>query len=257
MRILTAMIKKEMVEMLKNYKWLIVPVLFMFFGAMQPITYYYMPEILKMASFPQGTILQIPVPTPGETMISVYSQFNQIGILVLVLISMGAIANEVKSGVAETILVKPISIKHYISSKWIAYFSITIVGSLLGVMIGYFYTIQLIGDISFIIIVKSAVIYLFYLLIYVGLSLFFSSIFTSGIAAGGITITIAIVLSIIGSLPFHLWWLPSYLLNINQHILLQKPLEYLWYSIPTTFIYLLLLFYGSVVITKNKSNVVN
>lgn len=253
MKLLLSMIKKELFELIKSYKILVVPIVFMVLGAMQPLTYYYMPDILKMATLPEGTILQIPLPTPSETMVSVVSQINQIGLFILVLVAMGAIANEVKSGVAETVLVKPIPPSFYLLSKWIAFFLLTILSVSLGLWMGQFYTVQLIGSISGIVVLKSIGMFSLYMLFVISLTLFFSSIVRSSILAGGISLIIAIFLSILASLPFNFWYLPSQLLRINQHILYQQSSDYLLLSLLISIIYIAILFLGSVTLFKNKS----
>lgn len=250
--IINAMIKKEFKEMIRNYKLVIIPIVFMFLGALQPITYYYLPEILKMANMPEGAVLQIPTPSSYETIFSIYGQYTQLGLFILVLISMGAIANEVKSGVTENILVKPVPIKYYILSKWVAYFSLTILSTFLGVLVGKFYTTQLIGQSDLSIVIKSLAVYLIYLLFFVGLNLLLSSFLSSGILAGGLTIGSAIGLSLLTTLPFDLWWLPGSLLQINQAILYQVTPENMWLSIISTTIYIIVMFYSSVAIFKRK-----
>lgn len=250
--ILKAMLKKEFLEMIRNYKIITIPILFIFLGAMQPITYYYLPDILKMATLPEGAIMEIPLPTPSETIYSIYSQFNQLGLLILVLISMGAIANEVKSGVAENIFVKPVSLKSYILSKWIAYYSLTIISTLLGILMGMFYTNQLIGETSWTIVIQSTFIFILYLLFFVGLNLTLSSIFTSGLLAGAITIITAIVIGIFSALPFDTWYLPSYLLKISHNNLNQLPSEGFWLSITITIFYIIVMFYISTTQSTRK-----
>jgi len=243
--ILKAMLKKEFLEMIRNYKIITIPILFIFLGAMQPITYYYLPDILKMATLPEGAIMEFPLPSPAETIYAIFSQFNQLGLLILVLISMGAIANEVKSGVAENIFVKPISLKSYILSKWIAYFSLTTISIMLGVLVGMFYTNQLIGETSLEIVFRSTIIFILYLLFYIGLNLTLSSFFSSGILAGAITIITAMVFGIISNFPFNTWYLPSYLLKISYDILNQIPTEGFWLSISITIFYIAVMFYIS------------
>ena len=246
------MIKKEFKEMVRNYKLLIVPIVFMILGALQPITYYYMPDILKMATLPEGAVLQIPLPTSTETMGAVFGQFTQLGLFILILITMGAISNEIKNGVAETILVKPVSIKSYILSKWVVYFFLAILSVSTGVLIGLFYTTQLIGGISFLLVVKSTLLYLLFVLFFISLTLFFSSFFSSGIMAGGLSVFLSILLGIVSSLPFKLWYIPSYVLNLNHDLLLGKPLDGLILSIISILIYILLMFYFSIKLFKHK-----
>ena len=252
MRKFLAMIKKELKEMVRNYKIITVPIVFMILGALQPLTYYYLPDILKMATLPEGAILEIPTPTTFETMTGVFGQFTQMGLLILVLISMGAVANEVKNGVTETILVKPVAVKYYLLSKWAAYFGITILGTLLGVLIGYFYTVELIGEISGIVVFNSTLVYILYLLFIMSITLLLSTVLDSSIVAGGITIAFAIGISLISYLPIDTWWLPSYLLKLNQNILYQIPSEHFWPGIITSMIYIVISIFTGIILFKRK-----
>ena len=249
-----AMIRKEWMEMWRNYKWVMVPIVFMILGAMQPISFYYMPEILKNANLPEGTVLQIPPALPSEAMTGVYTQFNQIGLLILVLISMGAIATERKSGVADLILVKPISIPAYILSKWVGYISLTTISTLLGVLMGWFYTVQLIGDIEIGIVLSSTAIYLVYLFFIITTNLFFSSLFSSGIVAGGLTILISIGISILTGLPFDFWWIPSYLNPLTQMILKGETTTHLLSTLLMTALYIVILILTSIFVIRRKES---
>src|SRR5690606_14270934 len=88
---------------------------------MQPITSYYLPEIIKAAGeLPEGAVFDIPVPTPQEVIVQTLGQYSQIGILILVLAFMGIVAAEKNSGVSDIILVKPVSFAIYITAKWVS-----------------------------------------------------------------------------------------------------------------------------------------
>lgn len=45
------MYNKEMLEMWRSFKWLWVPLVFILLGIMQPVTTYYLPQILEMAGW--------------------------------------------------------------------------------------------------------------------------------------------------------------------------------------------------------------
>lgn len=81
------------------FKWVWVPLVSLILGVMQPLTSYYMPQILDYASgLPEGAVIQIPQPSAAEGMSQVLSQFGTIGVLILVLSFMGAVAGERHSG---------------------------------------------------------------------------------------------------------------------------------------------------------------
>lgn len=250
MRKLLSMIKKEFIEIIKNFKLLSICILFIILGALQPITYYYLPDILELAEMPEGTIFQMPPATPATTMEAVFGQFNQIGILILVLIVMGSVASEVKSGVADTVLTKPIPISYYLLSKWVVYVSLTIFSTFLGVLIGWFYTDKLIGSISSTTIIQTTLIDALYLTFFVCLTLLLSSVLKSGILAGAISIISAVVLSLITMLPFNFWYLPSNLLLINQKILYDVEISNYYSSLTFNILYIILMFLLSVIFFK-------
>src|SRR5690606_11651471 len=110
----TVLFKKEWIEMTRNFKILWIPLVFILLGIMQPVTSYYLPEIIKAAGeLPEGAVFEIPMPTPQEVLVQTFGQYSQIGILVLVLAFMGIVAAEKNSGVSDIILVKPVSFANY------------------------------------------------------------------------------------------------------------------------------------------------
>ena len=65
----TVLYRKEMTEMARNYKILWIPIVFILLGVMQPVSSYYMPEILDtFGGLPEGTILEMPTPTGAEVL---------------------------------------------------------------------------------------------------------------------------------------------------------------------------------------------
>ena len=168
--------RKEWVEMLRNYKLVYIPLVFILLGILQPVTSYYMPQIIdKAGNLPEGTVIEIPVPTSGEVLVQTLGQYGQMGALIIILSFMGIIAAERSSGVAGLILVKPVSFVSYITSKWVSASIITAVSYLLGMLASYYYTILLIGDIEFLIFLKGTLVYGLWLILLVSFTIFFSS----------------------------------------------------------------------------------
>ncbi len=249
---LLALIKKEFLEALRNYKLIIVPVVFILLAALQPVTFYYLPEIMKLATFSEGAIIQIPIPTAEETIYSIYGQLAQVGLIIIILISMGTISNEIRNGVAETILVKPIKRSSYLLAKWILYFSITIFSFILGLLVGKYYTTAMIGESAWLPIIHSSAVIILYLLLFVSINLLLSTLLKSSIAAGGITILLTIIFSLIASFSLKFWFLPSYLLTVSQAKLLGQSLANTGLSIASTILLIVLSFITSVYLLKRK-----
>lgn len=69
------------------------------FMIMNPLTFYFLPEILSVVGgVSEGTILQFPELNAYEAMFMGLEQVSFLGILTVGFITMGAIANERKSG---------------------------------------------------------------------------------------------------------------------------------------------------------------
>ncbi|MDQ0255837.1 hypothetical protein J2S74_003221 [Evansella vedderi] len=75
-------------------------------GVTQPITSYYLPDILKnFGGLPEGSLLEFPLPTGPQVLAETLGQFSQIGFLVLVLAFMGTVAGERNTGSSIMVLV--------------------------------------------------------------------------------------------------------------------------------------------------------
>lgn len=95
------LLKKEWRENFRNYKVFWIPIVFILFGIIEPMTNYFMPQILdSVGNLPDGAVIEIPPPEPEEILVAVMGQYQLIGILVLVLAYMGSVAGERKNGTA-------------------------------------------------------------------------------------------------------------------------------------------------------------
>src|SRR5690625_2839028 len=103
------MFRKELIENWTNKKWIWVPIVMVLLTVMDPLSYYYLPEIIELTGgIPEGTVLEIPTLAPNEVVMMSIEQLNMFGVLVIALITMGTIAGERSSGITEILLVKPI-----------------------------------------------------------------------------------------------------------------------------------------------------
>lgn len=249
---LLALTKKEFLEALRNYKLIIVPIVFILLASLQPVTFYYLPEIMKLATFSEGSIIQIPIPTAAESIYSIYGQLTQVGLIIIILVSMNTISNEIKNGVAETILTKPIKRSSYLLAKWILYFTLTIISFTLAILGGKYYTSVLIGESTWLPVIQSGAVIILYLLLLVAINLLLSTIFNSSIAAGGITILLTIIFSLIASFSLKLWFLPSYLLTVSQAMLFEQNIVNTGLSIVFALALIILCFIASVYLLNKK-----
>ena len=134
MKGLIPLLKKEIKEQIKTHRLLIVGGVFLCFGLMAPLLQYFMPQILKMAN--EQVVIEIPAATSLTSFMDYASYFGQFGILIAVLIAMGAITNELKHGTALITLSKPVSSGAFVSSKFIAISLTLLVSQIVAAMMG-------------------------------------------------------------------------------------------------------------------------
>ncbi|MEH7224603.1 ABC transporter permease subunit [Bacillus sp. JJ1566] len=244
MRQWSILFKKEWIEMTRNFKILWIPLVFILLGIMQPVTSYYLPEIIKAAGeLPEGSTFDIPVPSPQEVLVGTFGQYSQIGILVLVLAFMGIVAAEKISGVSDIILVKPVSFANYITSKWLSIVLMTIGSFLLGIIASWYYTGVLIGDIGFEELMKGSLVYGTWLVFLVTVTLLLSSLFKSNLLVALMSILVAIGLSAITSLLSKwMMWSPARLSTHASSLLLTgSPDKHFTLSLTVSILLILVL----------------
>ncbi|WP_127533897.1 ABC transporter permease [Paenibacillus kobensis] len=206
MAIWLVLVRKEVVEALRSMKAVWLPLVFILLGAMQPITSYYMPEILKHAgNMPEGSIIQIPVPSAGEVLAQTLSQYGTLGLLIVALAFMGMISSEINSGTASFTLVKPVGRTSFFLSKWAAALLLVWLSFAAGFGASWYYTVLLIGAPDAGAVVQGFLLYGLWLSFVVTLTLLFSSLLRSPAGAAFASLGTAAVLAVASSLFPHAW----------------------------------------------------
>jgi len=192
------MFVKECKELARSYKLLFVPIVFALLGLGQPVALKLLPLLMQSASnLPPGSVIQIPTPAPGAVVAGIVGQFSQMGVLVLVLVSMGAIAGERLSGVAATVLAKPVGRGAYLAAKAAALGLLAAASVALGLGLGAYYTQVLLGPVNWVAAGLGTLLDLPNLLLPVAVTLAFSAFLPSPLAAGGAGIATVIGLNLV------------------------------------------------------------
>jgi len=223
----TVLYRKEIIEMARNYKILWIPIVFILLGVMQPVSSYYMPEILAtFGGLPEGTILEMPIPTGAEVLMSVLSNYGMLGVLILVLSAMGVVSGERQSGVAGMVMIKPVSYSSYILSKWAGLLTITLFSLVIGYIASWYYTSLLIETVAFELVFQSVVIYSLWLIFVVTLTLFFSTLMKGNGSVAFISIFVVFAFSTLTSiLGKYMKWSPATMTKHTGQILLTGELD--------------------------------
>ncbi|MBY8911888.1 ABC transporter permease [Bacillus sp. YC2] len=223
MRVLMAVMQKEWLESWKNGKLIWLPVAMMIIGIMEPLSVYYMPDIIAHAgNLPAGSVIDIPKPAGNEVMISTLSQFSLIGTALFIFSVMGSVVQERNQGILSLIMSRPVSAFSYIAGKWIVQSFICIGAFAGGSGLAYYYIRVLFEQTVPGRFLPALGVYALWVLFVVTCGLAASTFFRSQGAAAAAGIGLAAAISLAASLfPDEARWLPSELKTQADYMLMH------------------------------------
>ncbi|MFS0752486.1 ABC transporter permease [Oceanobacillus sp. 1P07AA] len=177
--------QKEVVENWRNKKWIWFPLVIILLSILDPVTNYFLPQILDaVGEMPEGMKFILPEYTVPEVVMMTLGQLSSLGVLVIVFMAMGIIANEHKSGVSQIILVKPIDHHSYVTAKWASLLLLVWVSWILGMLVSWYYIYLLYGALSFSHLVQTIFFYGLWLSLVVTVVIFYNTfVKTQGLIA--------------------------------------------------------------------------
>ncbi|GLC29177.1 ABC transporter permease [Clostridium omnivorum] len=117
MRSYIAFTKKEWMDYLRNYKAMILIIVFAILGIMSPLSAKFMPDILK-EFMPAGMSIQLPEPSNIDSWTQFFKNVSQMGSIVMVIIFSGMMSNEYEKGTLVNLVTKGLSRKSIIAAKY-------------------------------------------------------------------------------------------------------------------------------------------
>ncbi len=213
-------LRKELLEQWRSYRVLIVVAVLVAFGLMSPLVAKFTPQILALLPGGEQIAQIIPPPSVAEAIGQYLKNISQFAVLLALLMTMGAVAQEKDKGTAAMMLVKPLPRPAFLAAKFIALGATFALGILLAAAAAYFYTWILFEAMDVAHWLALNGLLLLFVLVYVALTLLCSTVSRSQVAAGGLAFVWLIVLSLMGSLPKVGEYLPGQLLNWGATLML-------------------------------------
>jgi ABC-2 type transport system permease protein len=247
------LLHKEILELVRNGKWIWLPVVLMIIGNSQPLTSYYMPQILDMAgNLPEGASITIPTPTGEEVLSGALSQYGTIGTLLFVLATMNVIAQERQNGSITLVMVRPVNEWQYLGSKTVAQLALLLLSLLLSYCLTWYYTNLLFTPVDWKLMISSLVIYCFWIPFVVSVTIFVGTILQHNGGIAGVSILFLSLISLLTSLlPKFMDWSPGNIRGEATKLLVEQQwTESAWGVIGSTTILSLLLFIAGVMVLK-------
>ena len=140
---------KELREQRRNHRLLIVAGALLLAGMISPLLARYTPVILRsVPGIPPELANFVPDPTILDSFVQYIKNVSQFGLIVVLITSMGSIAQEFERGTAAMLFSTPAPRWMVVLSKWLGGLSSIVVGLILATAIFSFYTWVLFGSFS-------------------------------------------------------------------------------------------------------------
>ncbi len=231
-------IKKEVLEGLRNYRFLIITVSILFFAIFDPLmSKLVLPELLKsqFPNMPLDVMRQMLITSQAGNIRGYMGNVYQLSTLIITFSLSGLLAQEL----SEKTLILPISTgKRYedvLAGKMIVYGIFLLLITTVSALVNYYYTGVLFGFQlpSALPALRAGLLMGVHMLYLLSLLLIFGSLLRKPIAAGMVTLLVVFSTRGIGSLFNIQRYLPSGLL-VEAEMLAASPSVFLWGTLATT-----------------------
>jgi ABC-2 type transport system permease protein len=191
--IIVTLIKKELLETLRKYRLLVMITMFVLIGVMSPVGTKYLGEILKQL-LPSGYILKVREASEIEAYFQFFKNISQIGLIVLIFITAGLMADELEKKTIVNILSKGVRREYIVISKFVSSLAVWLISYVVSFMIFEYYTSLFWGnEISLFNILYSNLIIFIYGVLIIALNIFLGTMFKNKI----LTIVSCFILNLI------------------------------------------------------------
>jgi ABC-2 type transport system permease protein len=211
--------RKEWMELIRTYRLLIVAVVLVFFGLTSPLLAKFTPEIITLIPGGDTISLLIPTPTVWDAITQYVKNVTQFSIILAMLLTMGVVAQEKDKGTAAMILVKPMPRVAFLSAKFIALASMFAICLLAAGIACYYYTLLLFEAMDMLHWLGLNALLFLYLMVYIAITLFCSTLTKSQAAAGGMALGLVAILGILGVIPNLGKYLPGELIGTASRLM--------------------------------------
>jgi ABC-2 type transport system permease protein len=216
-----AVFRKEALEQWRTHRFLVAAAVLMVFGLLSPVVAKLMPEIFKMFPGAEPFVAMMPQPTVKDAVDQYVKNIGQFALIVGILMTMGSVAQEKDKGTAALMLVKPLSRWTFLLAKLMALLAVFATSILLAGLGAYCYTLFLFGPMPVLPWLALNGLLLVYTLVFVALTLFFSTLGKSQALAGGLALAALAVLGVLGSIPGVREFVPAKLVNWGTALMTQ------------------------------------
>jgi ABC-2 type transport system permease protein len=216
------LLTKELREQWRTWKLIVFLAVFLITGMISPVLAKYTPELLgSIPNLPPGMASLIPTPTVADAIGQYVKNTDQFGILLVILLTMGVMAQEKERGTAAMLLTKPVGRSAMVLAKWLAGMGVLLAGLIVDALGCYAYTLVLFEALPLGSFLLLNLLIFVYLGVFLSLTVLASTLArTQTVAAAG-AFGALIVLLVLGSLPRLDVYMPGQLVTWGAGLVLK------------------------------------
>ncbi|MDR2977812.1 MAG: ABC transporter permease [Streptococcaceae bacterium] len=222
MKKILILFKKDLLELWRTKKILILSLVFILFALSSPVLAYYTPEILKSLGA-SGMQIAIPKATIYDSYDQFYKNIGQIGLFVLIIVISGLIVNERRRGQFTSLLNNGVNKAQFVLSKIVSQVLVFSLIYLLAIACFSIYNIVLFDKNWLAHSFLSLLLIYVYFFFVICLTNFFSSWMKNMVLTLVLSLAITIFMGLFSMFKFGSY-LPSYLPNLATSVLHGKEL---------------------------------
>lgn len=235
-------IRKELLEQWRTRRFLVLAIILTAFGMLSPLSAKLMPQIFTMLPGGEQFVGLIPTPTIKDAIDQYVKNIGQFGMLLALLLSMGAVTQEKERGTAALMLVKPLPRWAFILAKAKALAISFLAALALSGLAGYYYTLFIFGPLDALTWTTMNLLLWVQFMVYISFTLLFSTLLRSQAAAIGLSFATLLVLAALSAIPRLGEWLPGQLVTWAGTLYSPSPISAwpaLWVSLGMILVFLI------------------
>ncbi|MFL0269707.1 ABC transporter permease [Candidatus Clostridium radicumherbarum] len=185
-----AFFKKEFMESIRQYKFIMLAAGILVFALLDPIMLKLLPTILKNQL--PADISSLLITTQKTALQNYIKDLNQIGLLFIVFIFSGTLSDEINNQKLVFPYSKGASPENIVLAKFLSYSISVLIFTILGFLVNYYYVTILFTNniVTFSSLIPAITLVFVYFIFNIALTLFFSSLTKKGLIAGITTLAV-------------------------------------------------------------------
>jgi ABC-2 type transport system permease protein len=215
------LLAKEFLEQRRTYRVFILGAVLLVFGLISPVLAKYTPLLLRsIPNLPAGLAGIIPEATLRDAVGQYIKNISQFGVFLVIIFSMGVIAQEKERGTAAMLLTKPVRRSAMVLAKWVAGMASLLVGLAVAAIGCALYTALLFEPLPLGGFLALNALMAVFLSVFLTVALLASALARSQAAAAGIAFGGLLLLLVLASIPRLGEIMPNQLLGWGEALVL-------------------------------------